>query len=105
MLLSNEEWNKEILENIKKTGLILELVQNLESRIVSLETKIDRVLTQNGTQDVFLGKFQEQLAQHDLEIQKLEKSIDDLTKKFYRLLGVFSGLMVAVQFLINFIKG
>lgn len=98
-----ENWDKELFESIKKTELILETVQSLTKRIDKLETKLDRVLQANGFQDVSIGKFQEHLAVHEEKLKELDKEISDLTKKFYKILGVFSAVIFALQFILNLI--
>ncbi|MGQ4834687.1 MAG: hypothetical protein ACP6IS_12450 [Candidatus Asgardarchaeia archaeon] len=103
MVMSQEDWNKELLENMKKTTLILEAVQNLEERIDKFENKLDKILTMNGAQDVSIGKFQEQLAMHETEITRLKGTIGDLSKKYYKMLGIFSGIILTIQFIINFV--
>lgn len=104
MVMSQEDWNKELLENMKKTTLILEAVQNLEERIDKFENKLDKILTMNGAQDVSIGKFQEQLAVHDREITDLKSTVGGLTKKLYKLMGLFSGIILAVQLIIDFVS-
>jgi len=78
-------------------------LQDFEKKLDVLLSRLDEKQARNGAQDVSIAKMQTILANHDDDIHKLSENLNNLAKKVYWLLGIFTGIQILLQFLLQFL--